>query len=370
MRIGDMEEAVDAGSKSERAVLGRPSVSCVDLFCGAGGLTYGFRGEGVHVTAGIDTDPACRYPYEYNNGAAFLQRNVTELTAADVGLWFRPGSFRVLAGCAPCQPFSTYNQRYDAGKDDKWNLLYEFARLADSLRPDLVTMENVPSIERHHVFGEFVGGLRSSGYHVWFKTIQCADYGVPQTRRRLVLLASLLGDLDLIKPTHRSHMTVRQTIAGKPWIPAGGQCSQDPLHAAAGLSALNLRRIRVSKPGGTWRDWPPELIADCHRTSRGKSYPSVYGRMEWDKPAPTITTQAHGFGNGRFGHPEQDRGISLREAALLQGFPATYRFVRPGDPIEFAPIGRLIGNAVPPSLARAIARTIMIHCLGREPILT
>lgn len=367
MTLGDRKEAMDAGGEGELSTLGSTSVSCVDLFCGAGGLTYGFKREGMQVTAGVDTDPACRYPYEYNNHAFFLRRDLTELSPADIGFWFRPGSFRVLAGCAPCQPFSTYNQRYDGSKDDKWSLLNQFTRFADSLKPDVVTMENVPSIERHLVFHAFVNGLRSHGYRVWFETVQCADYGVPQTRRRLVLLASLHGDLRLINPTHRRHVTVREAIARQPRIPAGGQCLQDPLHTSAGLSALNLRRIRASKPGGTWREWPPELIAECHRTERGRGYGSVYGRMEWDRPAPTITTQAYGFGNGRFGHPEQDRGISLREAALLQGFPRNYRFTQPGGPIEFAPIGRLIGNAVPVGLARVIARTIMRHLSAFEP---
>lgn len=370
MRRDDPTKVVDARGPDDPSTLGSSHISCIDLFCGAGGLTYGFKREGILVTAGIDTDPACHYPYEYNNHAVFVRRDVTELSPSEIGPWFRPGTYRVLAGCAPCQPFSTYNQRYDASKDDKWSLLNQFARIADALRPDVVTMENVPSIERHRVFDAFLSGLSANGYRVWFATVRCADYGVPQTRRRLVLLASLHGDLKLIQPTHRRHVTVRETIASQPRIEAGGQCPQDPLHTSAGLSTLNLRRIRASKPGGTWRDWPPALIAHCHRRELGRGYGGVYGRMEWDRPAPTITTQAYGFGNGRFGHPEQDRGISLREAALLQGFPKNYRFTRPGEPIELAPIGRLIGNAVPVGLARVIARTITLHLSACAPHVT
>jgi DNA (cytosine-5)-methyltransferase 1 len=146
-----------------------------------------------------------------------------------------------------------------------------------------------------------------------------------------------------------------------PPIEAGEADSKDMLHLASTLSDKNLERIRASKPGGTWRDWPHHLLADCHKVDSGKTYPSVYGRMEWDKPAPTITTQSYGFGNGRFGHPEQDRAISLREAAILQGFPKSYKFVPPGEVIHFKRVGRLIGNAVPVELGRAIAKSIIKH---------
>jgi DNA (cytosine-5)-methyltransferase 1 len=124
---------------------------------------------------------------------------------------------------------------------------------------------------------------------------------------------------------------------------------------------LNLARIRASKPGGTWKDWPEHLVAKCHTKSTGRTYPGVYGRMAWDEPSQTITTQYFGFGNGRFGHPEQDRGISLREGALLQSFPAGYEFVAHGRPVEISVIGRLIGNAVPVSLGRAIGESLRNH---------
>lgn len=144
-------------------------------------------------------------------------------------------------------------------------------------------------------------------------------------------------------------------------IKAGERDPQDELHTASSLSPLNLSRIRVSRPGGTWRDWPEELQASCHRKDTGATYPSVYGRMEWDRPAPTITTQCFGYGNGRFGHPEQDRAISLREAAMLQTFPESYAFAPPGAPIKFNKMGRLIGNAVPVRLGEVIARSLVGH---------
>ena len=336
-------------------------VSCVDLFCGVGGLTNGFILEGLSVNAGIDLDPACRYPYEKNNDAPFIERDVRDIEASEVEQLFTPGTIRVLAGCAPCQPFSTYSQRYDTRYDHKRGLLYEFGRLAREIRPDIVAMENVPTVGRHQVFEDFVSELRECDYHVWHDVVDCTQYGVPQTRRRMVLLASLHGPIRMIDATHPRPRTVRQAIGHLRPIVAGERDPRDRLHTAPGLSQKNLARIRASKPGGTWRDWPEHLLVDCHRSDSGRTYPSVYGRMEWHKPAPTMTTQCYGYGNGRFGHPEQDRAISLREAALLQSFPRNYEFLPPGEPARFSTIGRMIGNAVPVELGRAIARSISQH---------
>jgi DNA (cytosine-5)-methyltransferase 1 len=148
---------------------------------------------------------------------------------------------------------------------------------------------------------------------------------------------------------------------------AGESSSRDKLHTASMLSSKNLQRIKVSKPGGTWRDWPEHLVANCHRAESGRTYPGVYGRMEWDKPAPTMTTQCYGFGNGRFGHPEQDRAISLREAAIIQSFPRDYVFIPKDGEVSFKVLGRLIGNAVPVDLGRAIARSISEHLAATIP---
>jgi DNA (cytosine-5)-methyltransferase 1 len=343
-------------------------VSCVDLFCGAGGLTHGFQLEGLSVNAGLDLDPACRYPYEANNESRFIEQDVS-VDGADelVANLFTPGSIRVLAGCAPCQPFSTYRQGKDNEKDRKWHLLYSFSEMVGKIRPELVTMENVPTVKNHRVFGDFVERLEELGYHVWADVVECARYGVPQTRKRMVLLASQFGPIEMIEPTHPKPRTVRQTIGRLKPIEAGEVAPRDRLHTASTLSAKNFARIRASKPGGTWRDWPKHLVADCHKHDSGRTYPSVYGRMEWDKPAPTMTTQCYGFGNGRFGHPEQNRAISLREAAILQGFPRNYAFVPKGAAVEFNPIGRMIGNAVPVDLGRAIARSIALHLHSYEP---
>ena len=337
-------------------------VSCVDLFCGAGGLTHGFVLEGLPVVAGIDIDPACRYPYEANNQAKFIERDISKVTGGELKELFNGANLTVLAGCAPCQPFSTYAYRYELdGKDGKWGLLYQFSRLIEETSPDIITMENVPTVAKHSVFHDFVDTLKRLGYNVWFDVVNSSQYGVPQTRRRMVLLASKHGTIKLIPPTHPKPITVRQAIGRLRPLIAGEVSLRDPLHTTAKLSDKNIQRIKVSKPGGSWRDWPEHLVADCHKTDNGKTYGSVYGRMEWDKPAPTMTTQCYGFGNGRFGHPEQDRAISLREAAILQSFPRSYSFVSKKSEISFTTLGRLIGNAVPVNLGRAIAQSINAH---------
>jgi DNA (cytosine-5)-methyltransferase 1 len=341
----------------------KKKVACVDLFCGAGGLTHGFLLEGLPVVAGIDLDPACRFPYEQNNAKArFLERDIGGVTVNELRELFGGASFTILAGCAPCQPFSTYAQRYDLdGKDGKWGLLYQFARLARGSMPDVITMENVPSVAKHAVFHDFVDTLNRLGFKVWYDVVDSSCYGVPQMRRRMVLLASKHGSISMIEPTIEKPKTVKQAIGHLRPLNAGEVAPRDKLHTASRLTDKNLKRIRASKPGGTWRDWPKHLVADCHQAESGRTYPGVYGRMEWDKPAPTMTTQCYGFGNGRFGHPEQDRAISLREAAILQSFPRDYAFVPPEGDVSFTALGRLIGNAVPVDLGRAIARSINRH---------
>lgn len=337
-------------------------ITCVDLFCGLGGLTYGLSSGGVQVVAGIDVDRQCKYPYEANNDAQFMETDVRHLTGQEIrSLWGR-AQYTLLAGCAPCQPFSKYSRAGRKQKaDNKWSLVNDFGRLVRESEPHFVTMENVPQLLDHSVFTRFVQML--SDYSVWWDIVDCAQYGIPQTRRRLVLLASRIGKICLIPPprVHAQQTTVRQAISHLRPIQAGGSDPDDPLHSASSLSSLNMKRIRASKPGGTWRDWDRKLRAKCHSKFSGDTYPSVYGRMEWDAPAPTITTQCFGYGNGRFGHPEQNRAISLREAALLQTFPETYRFLKLGERVRFNILGRLIGNAVPVKLGKVVAKSLAAH---------
>ena len=331
----------------------------VDLFCGVGGLTHGLISAGIPIIAGIDIDPACKFPFEANNpGVRFEQRSVDDITADELRNWFDGAGTRVLAGCAPCQPFSSYTNGQRTRESARWKLLYEFQRLATEVRPEIVTMENVPTIQRHRVFRDFVEALENAGYSVHHEVADAAGYGLPQRRRRTVLLASLAGTLTLGEPTHEVPLTVEDAIGELPSLDAGTYCLDDPLHIASQLSPLNLKRIRESKPGGSWRDWPEELRAPCHRKRTGMSYDAVYGRMVWDKPAPTLTTQFFRYGTGRFGHPVQDRALSLREGAILQGFPSSYQFVPEHTMPAVTTVGRLIGNAVPLRLADAIGEAI------------
>lgn len=271
-----------------------------------------------------------------------------------------------MAGCAPCQPFSSYAFSNKDKDPNKYDLLYQFGRLIEEVRPDIVTMENVTQITQFKlkpVLADFVRLLESFNYHVSVNKVYCPDYGIPQTRKRLVLVASKFGDIKLIPPTHtvENYVTVKDAIGNLPELQAGEQSVSDSLHKAKALSALNLCRIRNTPYGGSWKDWPEELKLKCHKSEAGKSFGSVYGRMVWEKPAPTMTTQCTGLGNGRFGHPTQNRAITVREAALIQTFPKTYRFFSNEEVVSITKASRYIGNAVPPKLGEIIARSILHH---------
>jgi DNA (cytosine-5)-methyltransferase 1 len=341
-----------------------PAIKCVDLFCGAGGLTLGLQDANIEVALGVDADRACRFPYEANTGVTFLRADVRELSPDTLKRVLDGDGLKMIAGCAPCQPFSTYTQGKLSETDERWGLLASFARLAKSVAPDFITMENVWKLQRHQVFEAFLTSLGDAGYQTQWWVLDCVKFGIPQTRRRLVLIASRHGvplPPQPVSDNPDEWPTVRETIGGLKPLAAGGADPSDPIHVASRLSPTNLKRIKASKPGGTWKDWPEELRATCHTKTSGRSFPSVYGRMNWDAPSPTITGQCFGFGNGRFGHPEQHRALSLREAALLQTFPEGYKFAPEGSPIYMKQIGQMIGNAVPPKLGEAIGAAIMRH---------
>lgn len=342
------------------------TVKAVDLFCGAGGLTHGLLNAGIEVVAGYDIAESCRFAYEHNNKAQFINQSVPDLAAADIHPHLADADYTLLAGCAPCQPFSTYARTTKSklsGIDERRDLLSSFARLVSEVKPDFVTMENVPGLMEQSVFKSFIKLLKNHGYFIDYRVIYCPDYGMAQTRKRLVLVASSLGKISLIPPTHSpaEYRSVADAIKKLPPIAAGETHPDDPLHRASTLSPLNMRRIRASVQGGSWWDWPEELRAACHIKESGKTFPGVYGRMSWEKPSPTITTQCNGFGNGRFGHPEQDRAISLREAALLQSFPLNYQFSAPDNIQPISALAKMIGNAVPVRLGEIVGKTILSH---------
>ena len=342
-----LQEKIDARSKR---------IIAIDLFCGIGGLTYGLSLSGVNVLAGYDNDASCRYAYESNNRrSTFYNIDVRSIKSQDVVRHYEGADVTVMVGCAPCQPFSAHTRNRKGDGYDDCSLVDEFARIVEMIVPDIVSMENVPGLVRHQAFGRLLGTLRSLGYVVDHSVLLCSDYGVPQTRRRLVLLASRLGVVSLPRPIE-SCPTVADLIRGLPEIEDGQTAADDLAHTTLPLSPRNRERIQQSRPGGTWKDWDNDKISRCHRAAY---YPASYGRMRWDAPGPTITTQFCYYSTGRFGHPEQDRTISVREGALLQTFPVEYDLIEGGVGTAIHEIARHVGNAVPVRLAQAIGNSIV-----------
>lgn len=340
-------------------------IKAVDLFCGVGGLTYGLQKAGIPVVAGIDIDSSCAYAYSYNNCSMFINKSIDDVSGNEVQDLLRGADVKVLVGCAPCQPFSSHQKDKKHRSNHKdWNLLYQFSRLVKEVKPDIVSMENVPELQKEKVFLDFIDILKGEKYIISYKIVNVADYGVPQRRKRLILLASKLKEINIPTPTHVKYITVKDAIGYLPKVDAGETDKNDVLHRASALSSTNLQRIRSSNPGGTWHDWPDELRLECHKSGKGQTYTSVYGRMRWDDLSPTITTQFNSYGTGRFGHPEQDRALTLREGAILQSFPTDYQFVSPDDRIQISKIARHIGNAVPPRLGEVIGQSILSSLKG------
>ena len=344
-------------------------IAAIDLFCGIGGLSYGLKKAGISVVAGVDFDDSCKYSFEENTKADFLHRDISKFYGNEITnkYWPNENVIKILAGCAPCQPFSTHsNKNKNREKSQKWNLLNEFKRIVEETNPVIVTMENVPNLANQTIFKDFVNFLINHEYYVSFSNIYCPDYGIPQKRRRLVLFASKLGELSIIPKTHtkEEYSTLQKAIGFLPPVRAGEICKTDSLHRTASLNDLSLRRIKASKPNGTWLDWSNELILNCHKKNTGKSYKSVYGRLSWEEPSSTITTQFYNIGTGRFGHPTQNRALTIREAALLQTFPMDYKFCRDGESISLKTMGIHIGNAVPVDLGFVIGKSILAHLEG------
>jgi len=338
----------------------KKKITAIDLFCGAGGLTYGLELAGVNVKAGYDIDKSCEYPYSKNNTAKFYHSDIKDVSGEEIKKLWGSDAYTLLAGCAPCQPFSNYMiGKKSKNKEEKWGMLYEFERLVKETLPNFITMENVPALAKKDVFYSFIDTLENLEYQIDYKVVNCADYGVPQNRKRLVLVASNVSSITVPEKTLSFPITVKQSISKLPKIRHGETNKTDNLHRSSQLSEINIKRIQQSKQGGSWKDWDKELVTPCHKKKSGERYQSVYGRMSWDSPAPTMTTQCFGYGNGRFGHPTQNRAISLREAAIFQSFPLDYEFVPKGQAVIMKTIGRLIGNAVPVKLGEAIGKSIL-----------
>lgn len=340
-------------------------VVLADFFSGCGGSTRGFADAGIEPVLAIDWDSDAAATYRLNfPETTFLERDILSLSVDEVeeALPPRGESIRLFAGCAPCQPFSGHRHGPTA-LDKRSFLLLEFLRFVKASNPELIFVENVPGMQRLSTsrgpLAEFVDEV-SKTHDVSVDIISSADYGIPQTRRRLVLVASRLGPIKLPLPTHgletgEPHSTIRDWIGSLPSIEAGQEDSEISNHRAMMLSDLNLKRIRATPEGGDRRDWPRRLWPDCHQGGFD-GHTDVYGRLRWDSPAPTLTTKCLSYSNGRFGHPSQDRALSAREAARLQTFPNSFRFTG-----SLTSQGKQIGNAVPVLLAEHFGRHLMDH---------
>lgn len=336
-----------------------------DFFSGCGGTARGFADAGVRPAFATDWDEEAVQTFKLNfPGVEAIQRDIRGLPTEEVVAVMPPAdeAIRLLAGCAPCQPFAGHRNAATQ-EDDRSDLVLELLRFVEELRPQLVFVENVPGMRRASrsdgPLTEFVEVLRKT-HHVAFDTISCADYGVPQTRRRLVLIASSLGKIDLPTPTHGSsadqpHVTVRDAIHSLPHDVDGPEAAGISSHKAMHLTPLNRERIKATPEGGDRRNWPKRLWPDCHSGGFG-GHTDVYGRLSWDKPAPTLTTKCISYSNGRFGHPTEHRAITAREAARLQTFSDSFEFAG-----SLTSQARQIGNAVPVLLARQFGQHFMEH---------
>lgn len=336
--------------------------TAIDLFCGAGGLTLGLKNAGFHVLAGVEINPIAAETYCANHPAVKLFTcDIRQLTADKIldDLKLKPGELDLLAGCPPCQGFSTQRTRNKSVsiKDDRNELIFEFLRIVEITRPKTIMLENVPGLAKDWRISSLKERLAELGYVIdenFAQIKDAANFGVPQRRKRLLVKASRLGIIkNAAISTHKN--TVRSAIEKMPYP----ENSNDVLHNISSNRSEKVKKIisLVPKNGGSRSDIPREYWLECHKKSE-KSYRDVYGRMPWDDVSPTITGGCHNPSKGRFIHPDQDRAITLREAALLQTFPIDYIFSmnRGKDSVAL-----MIGNALPPEFIKQQATEYINH---------
>lgn len=340
-----------------------------DLFCGCGGMSLGFERAGFTSVGAIDKNPHAADTYASNLSTSPIVDDITEYDAEALLEEFGvdTGDLDVVISCAPCQGFSQHRNKHDDIDDERNSLVEYSVRLAVDMEPEFFVMENVPEMingsDRHH-WSRAYSVLKRAGYLVRYGVVNAADYGVPQRRNRAIIVARRGGrKVELPEPTTPdSHRTVRDTIADLPALAAGEQDSDDPMHAAPDHTDRIVEMLEhIPSDGGTWPDIPEEhreeywLDSMKRRARKGdtSSYVDTYGRMYWDRPAPTITRKSSSPSCGRFVHPEQNRNVSVRETALLQSFPEDWTFEGPLT-ARYAQNG----NAVPPRLAEAIACSV------------
>jgi DNA (cytosine-5)-methyltransferase 1 len=344
----------------------RDTLKAVDFFCGGGGMSYGMQNAGIKVLAGIDNDENCKETYEANiKGAFFINEDVFDLKEKDLqkrlGLKRRDKNL-VLIGCSPCQFWSIINTDKTKSEKSK-NLLVEFRRFVEYFRPGYVIVENVPGVlrkKKESGLEDFINWLEINKYQIHFDVHNTNNYGVPQNRRRFTLVANKISKNKIFPIKDKLKPTVKDVLGeenGFPKVGAGNIDTSEFLHTTSSLTQITVERLQhVKKDGGDRLGFAniEHLQLDCFR-GKNDSFKDTFGRMWWNKPAPTITTKFLSVSNGRFAHPEEDRGISLREGAVLQSFPKNYLF----KGTNLASIARIIGNAVPPEYAKRIGLSIV-----------
>ena len=343
-------------------------VRVFDFFCGCGGSSAGLKAAGMEIAFGLDNDPDAERTFRANfPNAAFLSDDIANVPASalDNVVDASAGHPLLFNACAPCQPFSRQRNFAAPSDDGRLELLGHWSRFVRRFRPELIFFENVPGLRDGslgaEVFERLIQSLRKLDYSREHDVVRSQDYGVPQRRARLVLVASVFGPVAFPARTHgqdaqhAEYATVGQWISALPAISAGETHPHVPNHRAARLSPLNLRRIQATPPGGGWRDLPPDLLPESRKSGFG-GFTDVYGRLKWDAPAPALTTRCISYSNGRFGHPRQDRAISVREAARLQTFPLDFVFTG-----SLNSQARQVGNAVPALLAQRFGESIAGH---------
>lgn len=342
-------------------------IKAVDFFCSGGGMSFGMQEAGIEILAGIDFDIKCKDTYEANiRGAQFINADVFELKENELEKKLnlkKNDNNLLLIGCSPCQFWSIINTDRTKSEKSK-NLLIEFKRFVKYFNPGYVVVENVPGVLRKKQesgLDGFIAWLKHNRYSVHFDVHEVSNFGVPQHRKRFTLIANRVTQQEITPvPIDGKKITVRDVLGehnGFPKITHGRKDNSDFLHTTARLERINIDRLKITpKDGGTRLAYVDNdhLAPKCHK-GKTDGFRDVYGRMWWDRPSPTITTKFFSLSNGRFGHPEEDRAISLREGAVLQSFPKNYIF----KTTNIANTARMIGNAVPPKYATAIGKAIV-----------